>query len=457
MADLKYKLYGKLQALYHQYLKGHGKENLDIVYVYSQDDIDAFKGFKGTVNGTPYSDDVPADKIFFKGENVVIPEEGRLAPKTPADKKPVRKVKGQTPSEKWFDSIEQAKVEKGWVNSGFYLNAYIKEDRQWCLSNWIWVAAAVARALCLLKCGDEARDIADAFLREQRSDGSWIVRFDCLRNFQRIAAANDSAYISRNALLTVYDNTKDEKYLDAAKKCAKWIMDTSDPDGLAGFGYDVDRGSWIKNTNIVDVGYSADLFAELYRVTGIDEYKQYLENFIDVYINVFYDRDAHLFYTHCKGDWQNRKCAGGYFSRGHAWAMEGLIPAYQVLKDPKIFNIMEDVTDKLCDCQAKNGGWDCNFQKKRALMGQDCKGVAAIAKSMLVWANYSHHKERIIDCAKKAYDWCVEHTDPDTGAIVSFTTNGAISHTPNRSVGILYANAYALESEEMLRNFGALK
>jgi len=439
MLDIKYKIYGRIQWLYHAF-KGRNKKSIyKVYYAYRKDDRDLFNNKHYIINGENNN------KLLFKGDNIVEGSNICLGNKLPSVK---LKVKNQNYTETWLEAINAAKVEHGWRNSDFYLTAYIKEKKQWCLSNWIWTSAAIARILSKCNSKNEAKSIADAFLREQFEEGYWIVRYDFIKgSLCRLAAPNDSAYIARNAILTAYHDTKEEKYLLAAEKCAKWIIDTQREDSLVYFGYNIDKKEWIINSNIVDIGFTADLFAELYNITSKDIYKEFMISFIKSYIDTFYDSSAGLFISHITG---YRKRNGGYFSRGQAWAIEGLIPVYSITKDSNIFEILETVSSSIVKNQLKNGGWYCNLQKTRSLMGEDCKGISAIAANLLRWADYSNHRDELIDSAKKALKWCEDHTDPETGMILSYSCNGAIAHSPNTSTGILYANAYAIEIKQLL-------
>lgn len=460
MSDLKYRLYGKLNAFLRSFKARKKNDDLIFFCAYQKSDLEVLRGVGCTVNGERLTDN-NFDSIFFKGDNFVVldkdsPKElkNELARRSGScDSIRLDAARRSSARDRWLGAIENALVEDGWRNSGLYLCAYIKERKQWALSSWIWTSAALVRALELVGNTRLAQTAADAFLREQREEGSWIVRYSCLRdNLSRLTAPNDSAYVARSAMLPVYRATGDEKYLDSAVRCADWTMKTAFADGLVRFAYDIDQNRWLENS-IVDVGFTADLFAELYRTTQDEKYKTFLAKFIKTYVETFYDRSAKFFSSSIGPDRSRR---GGYFSRGQGWAMEGLSAAYDVLREQWIFDLMEELTSSVVGAQLKNGGWRGNFQKGRSLMGEDCKGIPVLAKNLLVWAHYSKNKERLIAAAKKAYEWCVKHTDPETGTIVSFTSNGAIEYSPNTSVGILYANAYAIEVEDALRKLGAL-
>jgi len=442
VSDLKYRLYGRLQWLYHTLRGRNMKKTYNVCYMYDHR-ADVFENNECVVNGQRNIN----GSLFFKGDNIV---EG-VKPRKQGKLSICRQSGSFSGEELWLRCILSAKVEAGWKNSGFYLTAYIKEKKQWCLSSWIWTSAAIARVLSKCDFKEEAKSVADTFLKEQLPEGGWVVRYDFINgHLNRLAAPNDSAYIARNALLTAYYDTMDLKYLNGAEKCAKWIMDTSCEDGLVLFGYDVDKAEWIRNRNIVDIGFTADLFAELYKITENENYKEFLTKFIHIFVDTFYDASAGLFASHVNGE---RKQNGGFFSRGQAWAMEGLISAYSVLGDDKLFGIMERLTESIVKNQLNDGGWYCNFQKSRILMGEDCKGVSAIAGSLLDWAKYSRHKDMLVASAKEALKWCKTHTDSETGMILSFSCNGAIAHSPNTSTGMLYANAYAIEVHKKLNAF----
>jgi rhamnogalacturonyl hydrolase YesR len=455
MSDWKYKIYGKIQHLYHRSKGSSIKDSYKVYYAYNKASLENIQGKQFIINGQATADfsKISSETLFFKGDNIIDGIQITYnSSKTTVNSANLKSCK--TNYDKWLQCIKNAAVEDGWKNSGFYLTAYIKEQKQWCLSNWIWTSAAIARVLSACGLKKDAQKIADAYLREQLSEGGWIVRYDFIQgHLNRLAAPNDASYIARHSMLVTYRDTNEQKYLDSAKRCADWIMVTSCSDGLVLFGYNVDKNEWITDRNIVDIGFTTGLFAELYEITGEAKYKEFLTRFVKTFINTFYDENAKMFASHVNGE---RKRNGGYFSRGQAWAMEGLMDVYKATEDMRIFNILENVTLTVADHQLSDGGWYCNLQKARALMGEDCKGISAIARSLLMWTEYSDNKEKLIKAGKKAYDWCAKHTDDETGMILSFSCNGAIAHSPNTSTGILYANAYAIEVENLLRGYGVL-
>ena len=56
-------------------------------------------------------------------------------------------------------------------------------------------------------------------------------------------------------------------------------MESARPDGLVWSGYDMKSAKWLKKHIIVDTGFTAGLFANLYEFTGKKVYKDFLEKF----------------------------------------------------------------------------------------------------------------------------------------------------------------------------------
>lgn len=348
----------------------------------------------------------------------------------------------------WKQFILRSAVSLGNFHNMLFAG-YIAENNKWCLPSWIWTNAAVVCEAC--HCGDLnfAKTIAKGLAERQQKCGGWIVRNDFdKQGAMPILAPNDSAYIANNAFLTLYEQTKEEKYLNIAKRCADWIIETTRPDGMVYVGYNMRDEKWDKNCVIVDVGFTAGLFARLVEITHEEKYLTFLRRFIKRYIELFYIPEKHGFCTSIDKDNHQQ---GGMFARGQAWALEGLIPAYKVLKDETIKQVIEKTIDNLLCKQLKNGGWSYNFSKP--LLGEDCKAVSVIAKDMMEWYKNSND-ERIRKSASKALDWCCKHTAIEgeaTGGIFSFCMEGAIVQNLYTSCAFIYSSAYAIELYEMLK------
>ena len=346
----------------------------------------------------------------------------------------------------WKKFIENSKIIDGFRNNGLHYAGYILDIREWCLPSWIWTNAALVRYYCLHNKIDDAIELGDLLLKLQDVSGGWIVRNDYSDNgVIPQLAPNDSCYIALNCCLSLYEKTENKKYLASAIKCANWCISTADDSGIVYLSYNTMSKSWIKNSNIVDIGFTAGLFAKLYEITNDKKYYDFLKKFINAYIKLFYIEDKKCFCTSVV----NNKQYGGCFARGQAWALEGLIPAYVVLKDSRVKEIINNTIDTLLKTQNKSGGWPYNLS--RPLMGEDCKGIPVIAKNILVW-NKIERKETYELSAKRAIKWCIKHTkindenDGSFGGIYSYDVEGAIVRNLYSSTAFVYSNAYALET-----------
>lgn len=350
----------------------------------------------------------------------------------------------------WERFINASVIPDGIEHAGTLYAGYIGETKEWCLPSWIWTAAATVRMCCANSSIEKAQSLADNLAAQQQECGGWIVRNDYdERGAIPMLAPNDSAYIANNAFIELYQVTKNQKYLDVAIRCADWIIETARPDGIVYTGYNMRDEKWDKSCVIVDTGFTGGLFSRLYEITQEDRYLNFLKRFVDKYIELFYMSDVHGF---CTSIDKNNYQQGGMFARGQAWALEGLIPTYNVLKDDKIKSVIDDTVGNLIKVQHKNGGWAYNLTKP--LMGEDCKAISVIAKGMMEW--YVITKDvRIRQSAERALDWCRKHTAIEgeaKGGIFSFCMEGAIVQNLYTSCAFVYASAYAIELEQMLKN-----
>lgn len=348
----------------------------------------------------------------------------------------------------WFHFIESSVIEEGYRNEGLCYAGYILEQGSWCLPSWIWTNAAIIRMLCGQKKVKEAEKMAQKLISLQQECGGWIVRNDYnAQGAVPTIAPNDSAYIANNALVELYLCTGKTEYLQAAEKCADWIIKTARPDGMVYIGYDTKKFCWIKDRNIVDVGFTAGLFAKLFKITHKKTYKDFLERFLEKYLDCFYREELKGFVTSLD---KNDQPLGGMFGRGQAWALEGIIPAYEVLQTKKLERIIQTTINNLLQNQ-KDGGWAYNLSKP--LMGIDCKAVPILGCCLMQWYQLNPKQVKLKKAAQNALNWCIRHTAADgeqEGGIFSYTTEGAIVHHMYTNTAFVYSSAYAIELKHKL-------
>lgn len=395
---------------------------------------------KININGNYYDKN---DNIeYYYGENL----SNKQLKKNEWKHQPILENNNTDVNETWWDLIFNSKVPNGYLNTGLYQTAFCLEKKVPVLSSWIWTSAAIGRLTYEYNYNEYCIEIADIFISLQKEDGGWIVRNDQdYKNILPAYAPNDSSYIARHSLLNAFKLTKDLKYLIAAEECANWVIDNTNKFGLVPTNiYNVDQNM------IVDIGFTMSLFSELYVITKDKKYFYYLQNFSDVFIDYFYDDQLNLFSTSID-NFGNK--AGGYFSRGQAWALEGLIDAYKVIRSEKLFKVIESNINELVDRQNKDGGWNYNFS--RQFLGIDNKGIAIIGNVIADWFQYTtpDNRAELIKAATKALKWCKLHTKKTgvfKGAIFGFCFEGAITKFFCTETAFLYSNAYALLLEKKL-------
>jgi rhamnogalacturonyl hydrolase YesR len=386
-------------------------------------------------------------KDLFYGENVGT--NIKVEHEKEAGNKSKRWSIPEDPASAWLWCLQRSIVGEGFKNSGFCLNGFIWDKDRFCLSSWIWTSAAVARYL--VKCGDLKRAciISEAFFREQQECGGWIVRYDFSgSNVYPMLAPNDSAYIANNCMLALYRATHENIYLESARKCASWIMRTMRPDGLVSNGYNMASSAWEDSCVIVDTGFTAGLFASLFEITGEVEYRVFLERFVKKFVKCFFNEADSLFATSIN---KNGEHQGGYFSRGQAWALEGLIPAYEATAKPDLFELIESCVRVIITKQRRDGSWPYNLA--HTFMGEDCKGTPVIALALLRWQEHSSYRAEIQRACTAALRWCEKNTamaGPAAGMIFSYSFEGAVVHHAYSSTAFVYASAYALELKQKL-------
>jgi rhamnogalacturonyl hydrolase YesR len=377
------------------------------------------------------------DNDLFYGENI-------SKTKSIDDKlESIKTINSKSVIDDWKDLIEKTIVPKGWKNSDLHLAAYIKNKNNWVLSSWIWTSAALANYFYSIQDIDNLKRIADRYIELQLPEGGWIVRSDIVDgNEVRTVAPNDSAYISFYSQLNAYKTTKEKKYLSSAINCADWILKTKrDGDHLVYVGQNFKTKEWIKKVNIVDIGFTIPLFVSLYQLTNKPQYLEFANNFSKDYIKKFYNSKMKLFYTSID---DNDNGFGGFFSRGQAWALEGLIPLYLETKDNKLYEIIDNVINQIVKNQHYTGTWPYNISRK--IYGFDPKGISILSYSILRWFEINPQKVYLNSVLKanKAAQRLTSRNGIDRGLINAYSIEGAITHSRYSKTGMVYTTAYAL-------------
>lgn len=352
--------------------------------------------------------------------------------------------------EEWLGFIERSRIEEGYPHSNLSYGGYILGmDCGWCLPSWVWTNAAQVRYLASRDV-EKARPLADLLLNLQLEDGGWLVRYDYSEDGPvPILAPNDSAYIANNAMLEMYLETKEDKWLLSATRCANWIMNTARKDGMVWTGFDLDKNEWNKNVVIVDVGFTLGFFARLFEILNDKKFLNYAHQFCESYIKLFYNKERRLFATSIDAFDQQQ---GGFFGRGQAWALEGLIPYVRISGNDEAKNVVRELVSNLINLQQRDGAWSYNFGK--GYLGNDCKGIPVIAKALFDAMDFCHQMD-ISPSIERALQWCMRMTSLEgesRGGIFCFSMEGAIVHHLYTETALVYSSVYACETLEAMRN-----
>ena len=447
------KILGKLHKYAKLIIQGQSRKTLPFV---SGDEV--LKNKHHFISNADFVNELQKETVIQLNQHDLFPAENLTNLASESSKILITKKNGRiyhNDSKKYLkvlgDFIEQSRIPEEWKNGGLHFAGYIETKARWCLPSWVWTNASIVRYYFSIGENSKAIQLANKLLALQLQNGGWMVRYDFSdpeHSISPVVAPNDSAYIARKALLTAYEKTKNSNFLNAAIKCADWIINEGCIDDMPMIGFNPETQKWGEN-NIVDVGFTADLFCKLFEITGELKYKNFADYFIKRYVELFYIGEG-KFATAIN---KNNQQLGGIFARGQAWALEGLIPYYEMTEDVKIKKIIEQVVDHLLQKQSGNGAWLYNLRSGFMgwATGYDNKGTPLLAHALqrcLDIIESEDRKKRIRIAIKKSVQWCKEHTynvNGIGGMILSYNFEGAIVHSFYTKTAFVYSNCYLSE------------
>lgn len=411
-----------------------------------------------TCKGTGYVNDIEFNETISLNKDQVFPKDNFLSSNLKVKYKEIDSLKpNRNPKPHNYycykydhllnNFIEMAEIPPNWRYSGLYYAGFSLEKKQYILPSWIWINGKIVHYLAKAGQSEKAIALADRLLSLQLESGGWIVRYDYNNSDTGVCpviAPNDSAYCSDHGLLSAYRLSGDRKYLSAAEKCAAWIMTEGQVNGLIMYGFNVRSKRWELHKNIVDIGFSSGLFCSLYHITRKQEYLDFAKNFITNFISIFY-RGNGIFHSSTLKYIPTGK---GIFARGIAWALEGMIPYYEITNDHFVGNIIDETISFLLKHQHHSGGWFYNLRSGPVgwFSGFDNKGTPIIASALSRWKNSRPDKSKVIDASViLSIQWCLDNikkTTPGVGGIFSSNFEGGIVHSPNNEVAFVYSNCY---------------
>lgn len=176
-----------------------------------------------------------------------------------------------------------------------------------------------------------------------------------------------------------------------------------------------DRWSWC------DALFMAPpVYASLYRITGNETFKDYLDSEFRECVDSLYDRDAHLFFRDC-----NRKevCEpngnGEYWARGNAWVLAGIALTLDNLPadygDRGYFeNIFREMAAAVVKCQGEDGCWRPSMLDPDHFPTPETSSTALFCFSLAYGINHGIlSRTEYFPVVKKAWKSLCSHVHPD--------------------------------------------
>lgn len=255
--------------------------------------------------------------------------------------------------------------------------------------------------------------------------------------------ASDGNFLSGWAWIPLYEATKDERYLEAAKRLAISTGRISQMFEIVPQNYWTDDGTWSDNT-MDESGFGTEGFAELFRVTGDPTYREIGRRYIEQHLATL-QRDDGLW----NRNWyRSKKWAEPtpFHTRGQGWAMEGLLASHRMIPDGKYRALAVRMAERLLAAQQPEGYWTFYFTQPKEKVGIGGKSTALW--SMLMYRLYRlTGDERHLRSARAALSWliAIQYTGPDVqaeGGIVEVNPHSAVGYRPWYRVACTYGSAF---------------
>ena len=358
--------------------------------------------------------------------------------------------------------------------SGTYYGCFDETFRTYRLASWIWCNATVIKAMVLeselsksevarLSWLNKAIELGDILLKrwsvenKDNKNGGMVIRWDISQSSPTgivpWRAPNDVAYLAAYGFCSLYKATGLSKYLDAAIEIGDWVIEHGlTTEGQLYVGYRDDLQKWETNWLYVDAGFTSRLFSELATITQDSKWSYYLKLFMDWYIKAFYSHRGFFYWSWSKKPWRN---VSKIFTRGQAWALDGLIASYDLIQSDHFLFIANEVVRKLVNSQSEDGSWP--YLLGRASSGACNKGTPIIAYHLLQLYKWVNDPE-ILLVTQKALSWCEKNQCDDKedyfkyGGIFATNTEGSITGEKNVSTSFLYSTAYYIMAKHLMTN-----
>jgi unsaturated chondroitin disaccharide hydrolase len=370
-----------------------------------------------------------------------------------------------------LDYILRCQVKKpdSIFHNGLYL-FYDHDAKTYRCPSWIWTWGTAIHLLLEANKIDglraeyasgqllqAAREIGDASLRFQKTDNSshpahglvtCRVDYDARLKggYMEFLSPPDSLFLAGWGWMPLYAATGDERYLNATKllvtETARILKQNTD---IIEQDYMIPAEEW-KDWILDEAGFGMKGIAALFAADPNLLWQRIGKEYIEQCLSIFEREDGLWDRMWTRSTATITKTE--YHTRGAGWAMEGLLSAYELLRDTRYLEKAAKMADCLIQHQNTDGSWSFEFDKKPEAYGRSEKGTAYWA-NLLYRLNDFRPQPRYAQAAQRALDWCVanQYRGADCDGF-----GGVIGRTPHS--GVVYRRFFDLSCTYTSAFFG---
>ena len=303
-------------------------------------------------------------------------------------------------------------------------------------------ALAIARTLLRHQVTDRSDPNFGALVSRYRYYAHSPKSFDCL------LGPNDTSFIVKWALMPSYRATGDETFLQRSKWALDWLIEVINGHDYVPSQYYADAGRW-EDGAFIDSGFTSEglrEFAEIvpsHKQDCVESIHTFMQRFVAQFKmeNGYYNMN----YSPTRGTYAK------LFARGHGWALEGLLAAYEATREMSYLDEAVAIAERLRDNQTPEGAWP--FLLGEGAPDDETKRDTGICEKGTALLGYLFHRladasgsAEFIPAADRALDWCehnmVLQAGPGHGGIASRSMGSGIVGNHFLRVATGYANAF---------------